>query len=131
MKSIVLLRAKAVALPDVFARVYARRGTRSLARVASVFGLNKSETGRLFRVTRQAIDEWYTKGVPMSRVADVGRAADLADALHARFKPERVPQIVREPLPGLGDQSILHTMSARGTASLFEMLDRAFAYTQA
>jgi hypothetical protein len=118
----------AAAVPDAFARVYAKRGTRALARVAAAFGLNKAETGRLFGVSRQAIDEWYLKGVPLGRIADVSRVADLADALHRRFKPERLPQIVRAPLPGLADESILKALCAHGTVPVFDLLDRAFSY---
>ncbi|MGZ5231287.1 MAG: hypothetical protein ACXWC3_14755 [Burkholderiales bacterium] len=121
-------RIRSVAIPDIFARVYAKRGTRALSRLSAIFGLNKAETGRLFGISRQAVDEWYIKGVPMGRIADVGRAADLADALHRQFKPERIPQIVRSPLPGLGDQTILGAMQERGTVQVFEMLDRAFSY---
>lgn len=86
------------------------------------------ETGRLFGISRQAVDEWYSKGVPLGRVADVGRTADLAAALYRRFKPERVPQIVRSPLPGLDGQSILSMIRKSGAAPVFEMLDRAFSY---
>lgn len=121
-------RFRAVSMPDVYARVYARRGARSLAQIAAVFGLNKAETGRLFGITRQAVDEWYGKGVPMGRIADVGRTADLANALNRQFKPERIPQIVRSPLPGLDNQTVLSTIRTRGTVPVFEMLDRAFSY---
>ncbi|MHB8148207.1 MAG: hypothetical protein ACYDGM_13245, partial [Vulcanimicrobiaceae bacterium] len=125
------LRGQAASLPGLYARVYGKRGARALARVATVFGLNKTQTGRLFGISRQAVDEWYGKGVPLGRVADVGRTADLADALLDRFKAERIPQIMRSPLPGLGDRSALATISERGTVPIFEMLDRAFSYTPA
>lgn len=119
---------KAALVPDAHLRIYGKRGARSLSHLAAIFGLNKSETGRLFGVTRQAIDEWYRKGVPPGRIADVGRVADLADALHRRFVSERVPQIVRSPLPGLGDATILEALRAHGTAPIFDLLDRAFSY---
>jgi len=115
-------------LPDLFARVYGKRGARSLAKVQAIFGLNKSEAARLFGISRQSLDEWFERGVPMTRVADVSRAADLAKALSEHFEPERLPQIVRSPLPGLDDQSILTAIAERGTVPVFEMLDRAFSY---
>ncbi len=121
-------RVRSFALPDIFARVYSKRGARALARVSAIFGLNKTEAGRLFGISRQAIDEWYGKGVPMGRLADVCRTADLAEALKNQFKPERIPQIVRSPLPGLGHHSILRFISERGTVPVFDMLDRAFSY---
>jgi len=108
---------------------HARLALKSLDRTRRIFGLeSKTETGAIFGISRQALDEWYTKGVPMSRVADVGRVASLADALRARFVPERLPQIVREPLPGLGGESILRAIRAHGTGAIFDLLDRAFSY---
>lgn len=104
------------------------RGVKALRMLTAIFGLNTSETGRLFGVSRQAIDEWYENGVPQGRLADVLRAADLANALHKRFLPDRLPQLARAPLPGLGDTSILAAMRRVGTVAIFEMLDRAFGY---
>jgi len=115
-------------LPDLYARVYAKRGARSLARIAAIFGLSKTETGKLFGISRQAIDEWYAKGVPIGRLGDVERTSDLAEALHRQFKPERVPQIARACLPGLEGRSILATIRECGTVVVFDMLDRAFSY---
>ncbi|MHB8139660.1 MAG: hypothetical protein ACYDHD_00135 [Vulcanimicrobiaceae bacterium] len=121
-------RLTASSLPDLYARVYGKRGARSLARIAAIFGLSKTETGRLFGITRQAIDEWYIKGVPMSRIADVERTADLANAFHDQFKAERIPQIVRSPLPGIGNQAVLATIRDQGPVPVMEMLDRALSY---
>lgn len=125
------LRIEASEMPDLYIRVYARRGTKALARTAQVFGLNKSETARIFGVSRQALGEWYGKGVPMGRIGDVTRAEALANALHDRFVSERLPQIVRSPLPGLHGETILGALAAHGTVEIFELLDRAFSYTAA
>jgi len=122
------VRLSVAPLPNLYARVYAKRGARELARLAAIFALSKTETGRLFCVSRQAVDEWYTKGVPVGRIADVGRTADLAKAFHEQFQAERIPQIVRAPLPGLDDQSVLAVIRARGTVPVMEMLDRAFSF---
>lgn len=123
------LRLEASEMPDLYARVYARRGSKALARIAQVFGLNKSETARIFGVSRQALDEWYAKGVPMGRIGDVTRTQALANALHDRFVPERLPQIVRSPLPGLDGATVLAALRAHGTVAIFDLLDRAFSYT--
>lgn len=95
---------------------------------AAIFGLTKAETGRLFGISRQAIDKWYKKGVPTSRVADVKRVAGVARALHARFIPDRIPQIVREPLPGLQHQTILDALRRGGSVNVLALLNRAFSY---
>jgi len=112
----------------IFERVYARRGLRALGRVERAFGLSKSGLGRLFGISRQAVDEWLAKGVPASRNADVGRIADLAAALERRFIPERVPQIVRAAIPGLGGRTILDAIAADGPVPVLELLERAFSY---
>ena len=125
------MKLKGVSLLTAYPRVYGRRGARALARAQGALGLNKSETGRLFGISRQAVDDWYANGVPIARVADVQRVADLATALHSRFISERVPQIVRTPMPGLDGESILQAIRSRGTVPVFEMLDRAFSYIPA
>ena len=106
-----------------------RKSALALKQTAERWSLSKAQTGRLFGISRQAVDEWYAKGVPPARVADVLRTADLADALHKRFLPDRLPQIVREAMPGLGNTSIIETIERHGTVAVFEMLDRAFGYT--
>ena len=105
-----------------------RADRKPLLRLMKTFSLSKSETGRLFGVSRQAVDEWIGKGLPPTRAADVARVADLARALHARFIPDRIPQIVRAPMPGLENHSILETIRLHGTVRVFDMLDRAFSY---
>jgi transcriptional regulator with XRE-family HTH domain len=121
----------AAALSSVFERVYSRRGSRALTQILHAFGLKKAELGRLFGVSRQSIDEWLRAGVPHGRIADVSRVADLADTLAKRFKRERLPQIVRAPLPGLNEQSILQAIQRHGVVPVFEMLERAFSYIPA
>jgi hypothetical protein len=125
------LRLEASEMPDLFARVYARRGAKALVRIAQVFGLNKTETARIFGISRQGLDEWYRKGVPMGRLGDVTRTQALANALHDRFVPERLPQIVRSPLPGLDGATILAALRTHGTIAIFDLLDRAFSYMPA
>lgn len=129
MKTLTLKAWEAGRLEDAFARAYQRRGVRSLARIQHAFGATKTDLGRLFgRVSRQAIDDWLRKGVPASRTADVARIDSLAQTLLRRFKPERLPQIVREPMPGLGGRSIFQAIEADGTVPVFEMLEHAFSY---
>lgn len=121
-------RAKTAHFSNIFVRVHAHRGRLSLARSAAILGLTKTDTGQLFGVTRQAIDNWYKQGIPMNRVADVDRIADVARALHARFVPERIPHIAHASLPGLNGRTILEAIRINGTQVVLNMLDRAFAY---
>jgi hypothetical protein len=88
-------------------RAFARRGAKDLADVMQIFGLGATATGRLFDVSRQAVDQWLVHGVPLGRLADVGQIAQAARALYTYFRPERIPQIVTEPIPGLGGRTVL------------------------
>ena len=38
-----------------------------LAEIEASFGLSKTELGRLFGVSRQAVDQWRVRGVPGDR----------------------------------------------------------------
>lgn len=128
MKTRQLKAVDAAAIGRIYERVYARRGLRGLTRIERTFALSKSALGRLFGISRQAVDEWLAKGVPAGRAADVGRIADLAGALERRFIPERVPQIARAAIPGLGGRSILDALAADGPVPVLELLERAFSY---
>lgn len=94
----------------------------ALEDIQQVLGLSSAETGALFGVTRQAVDQWRRNGVPAERVADVERTRDVARVLYEELIPERIPQIVRNPARGLGDRSILQALAGPGGA------DRVRAY---
>jgi hypothetical protein len=88
-------------------RAFALGGAGDLSDIMRIFGLGATAAGRLFGVSRQAVDQWLAKGVPLGRLADVGAVAQAARALHGYFRPERIPQIVTEPIPGLGGRTVL------------------------
>lgn len=88
-------------------RAFSRRGGADLGDIMRIFGLGATATGRLFSVSRQAVDQWLIQGVPLGRLADVGQIAQAAHALHAYFRPERIPQLVAKPIPGLGGRTVL------------------------
>ena len=50
-----------------------------------VFELSKSELGRLFGVTRQAIDGWRVGGVPADRQEKLASMLALADLLERKL----------------------------------------------
>jgi hypothetical protein len=88
-------------------RAYSRRGAKDLADVMRIFGLGATATGRLLSVSRQTVDRWLVHGVPLGRLADIGQVAQAARALCVYFRPERIPQIVAEPIPSLGGRTVL------------------------
>jgi len=88
-------------------QAFKRRGARDLRDVMQIFSLSSTDTGRLLGVTRQAVDQFVQKGVPVNRLADVGQIAQAARMLDGLFRSERIPQIVREPVPGLDGRTVL------------------------
>jgi hypothetical protein len=90
--------------------------------------LSPEATGRLFGVSRQAVNLWLNKGVPADRRASLERISSLTQLLARTFKEERIPEIVRQPMPGLHDNSILDTIAESGAAPVFALLDRARSY---
>lgn len=102
-----------------------------LARIQSILGLNKTETGDLFGISRQAITGWQERGVPNERVADVSRIAELAERLYEHLNPERIPQIVRTEADGLEGRTILEVLRTEGPDRVHGYLDDLFAYQPA
>lgn len=121
-------RVKKTSVSNVSARFRADQGVHVITQIAVILGLTKVETGHLFGITRQAVDRWYKNGVPMNRISEVESVADIARALQARFIPERIPQLVRKPLPGLNERSVLETIRDGRYPTVLNMLDRAFSY---
>ncbi|MEA2663066.1 MAG: hypothetical protein QOI11_10 [Candidatus Eremiobacteraeota bacterium] len=110
-------------------RVYARRGIHELVFIMAAFGLSPAETGRLFHVRRQAVNAWMHEGVPLPRLAQVGRVAQAAEALRGFFKPERLPAIVRGAMPALERRSILETIATRGTEPVLQLVEELRSWT--
>lgn len=104
-------------------RMMRRAGLRRLMAIMEQLALIPEATGRLFGVSRQAVNLWLNTGVPADRRASVERIASLTGRLTQTFKEERLPEIVRKPMPGLPDKSILSTIAESGSGPVFAMLD--------
>ena len=70
-----------------------------LDEIQGAFGLTKTELGRLFGVSRQAVDQWRARGVPGNRQEKAGPMAAIADLLSRQLKAERMPGIARRLRP--------------------------------
>lgn len=97
--------------------------------IQEAFGLSDGELGALFNVSRQAAQQWKTRSVPSSRVADVARVAELAQLLKRRLKAERLPQIVRTPGRGLQGHTVLQVIAQHGVEPVYEYLERLYSYS--
>lgn len=118
-------------LITIFHELTEREAALALHRIQSILGLNHTETGELFGVSRQAIAQWRERGVPEARMADVSRVEEIARFLHEKLLPERIPQIVRTDARGLDGRTILEAVSAEGPAVVQEYLHALFAYRAA
>jgi hypothetical protein len=109
---------------DLFGSLYQRRAGRELVRIRKTFGLNRTEAARLFRVSPQAFGKWELRGVPTARLADVFRCSDLAQQLARTLRPERLPALVRNSAPDLGDRSVLQVIRDEGTQPIVDYMYR-------
>jgi hypothetical protein len=97
-----------------------------LAGIEASFGLSKTELGRLFGVSRQAVDGWHERGVPPNRQAKAATVAAIADLLSHRLKAERVPGIARKPAPAYGGLSMLEMITRDRHEELLALTRRSF-----
>jgi hypothetical protein len=125
-------RFSAETVAEAHQRAYKRAGIWDLTSILTTFQASPREIGDIFGVTRQAIEQWNAGGVPPSRVAEVGRVADVARRLRHTFKRERIPAIVRQPNPGLAGESVLAVLGEpQGPARVMDALDRLISYVPA
>ena len=102
-----------------------------LHRLMGVFRLSKSELGRLFGVTRQAIDGWLAQGVPAEREDKLATLLALADLLERKLKTDRIPGIARRPAEAYGGHTMLELIAADRQRELLELVRRSFDWSQA
>lgn len=97
-----------------------------LASIETPLGLSKTELGRLFGVSRQAVDGWHRDGVPARRQAKAATVAAVADLLVHRLKPERIPGIARRRARAYGGLTVLEMIERDRHAELLELTRRSF-----
>jgi hypothetical protein len=107
---------------------YHAQAVRQLDRIREILQLSGPELGSVFGVSRQAIDQWRDNGVPPEKLAAIDRVSETVDELSKRFKPLRLPAIVRAPMPILDNRSILRTLHDDGPAAIFEFFRRWSSY---
>ena len=114
---------------DAFSEHLDRQRARdALARTLEIWDLSQSEAARVLGVSRQAVGKWMEKGVPAERA---GLAADLAaatDLLVRYLKRDRIPAVVRKPIPALDGASLLDLLSRDGSAAVLEACRRMFDF---
>ena len=99
----------------------------SLGQIRGILDLSDPELARILGVTRQALEQWRKRGIPAERSADVDRLAAAADWLAEEVIAERIPQIVRTPVPALGGRTMLEYAREEGSLAWLEHLAMLFS----
>lgn len=108
-----------------------RLATEQLARVMALWKLSRSEFGRLFGVSRQAVTKWLTEGVPVDRVQQVADLAAATDLLAHHLKRDRIPAVVRRPAARLGGVSLLDLVGDGRSGEALAATRRMFSFGDA
>jgi len=101
-----------------------------LASIEEPLGLNLTATGRLFGVSRQAIESWHASGVPARRQEKAATVAAIADLLARRLKPERLPGIARRPAEAYGGLTLLQMIEDDRHLELLAIVRASFDWAQ-
>ncbi len=101
-----------------------------LARSLRVLDISMSEAGRLFGVSRSAVEQWLVRGVPGARLARAANLARIADILERNLKPERIAAVVREPARAYGTKSILDLVREGRDEQARAALEQAFDWSR-
>ncbi len=97
-----------------------------LDEIQAAFGLTKTELGRLFGVSRQAVDQWRARGVPSNRQQKTAAIAATADLLSHQLRAERLPGIARRPAPAYAGLTMLQMIERDRHLELLEQVRTAF-----
>jgi transcriptional regulator with XRE-family HTH domain len=102
-----------------------------LERLQDALGLTKAELGGIFGVSRQAIDQWRTRGIPPERRGKVADLLAVVDVLERKLKPGRLPLVARRPASAFGGRSLLELAAGDEQAQLRDAVERAFDWSTA
>ncbi len=102
-----------------------------LASIEGPFGLNKTEMGRIFGVSRQAIDSWHESGLPGARQEKAAAVAAVGDLLRRQLRPERIPGIARRPASAYGGRTMLEMIEQDRHLELLAIVRASFDWSNA
>jgi hypothetical protein len=101
---------------------------RQLDHIRAALQLSGPELGAIFSVSRQAVEQWYENRIPPDKLATIDRVDEAVEELAKRFKAQRLPAIVRTPMPILDNRTILQTFEDDGPSAIFEFFRRWSSY---
>ena len=95
-----------------------RRAGESVLHTLQVWGMSQAEAARLLGVSRQAVGKWLQQGAPAARADALADLAAATDLLVRHLKRDRIPVVVRRPMPALGGVSLMELLAQGDTRSL-------------
>jgi len=90
----------------------------SLEQFLSVWQISAAEAARVFGVSRQAVAQWRTAGVPGDRLVALADGSGATELLLRYVRPDRIPAVVRRPADVLGGASLLSMAQDGRTAEV-------------
>jgi hypothetical protein len=100
-----------------------------LERLLAGWQLGITDVSRLFGVSRQAVQQWLDDGVPPSRQPKLNDVHRIAALLERNLLSERIPAVVRAPVPAFDDLSMLELIALDRHGELLEEIARSFDWT--
>ena len=108
-----------------------QRAGRSFARTLAVWALSQAEVARLFGVSRQAVGKWLRHGVPPERAGAISDLAAATDLLVRHLKSDRIPAVVRRPIPSRDGVSLMDLLAQGDTPALLAVCRDMFRFDRA
>jgi hypothetical protein len=102
-----------------------------LVQVMDAFQLSKTELGKLFGVSRQAIDGWLIHGVPAERQEKLNALTSLAEFWGRKFAAGRLPGMARTPADTFHGLTILELVSVDRHRELLDIVREGFDWVRA
>lgn len=100
-----------------------------LQRIAEVFGLNLTQLGSLFGVSRQAVSQWFWDEVPASRQAKFATISEITDLLRRKLKEDRIPGVARKTAEAYEGSSMLELISSGRERELLSDIRASFDWS--
>ena len=100
-------------------------------RTIGVWQLSQAKAAALFGVSRQAFAKWRQRGVPADHAVAAADLRAATDLLERYLKSDRIPAVVRRPIPKLDDVSLLELLGRGDTDRLLSACREMFDFERA
>lgn len=107
------------------------RARSALQYILSAWGLSHAEAARRFGVRERTLNEWLKKGVPTKRRERMADLAAATDVLTHHLKHDRIPAVVRRPIPEKDNASLCDLLARGKTGEILETCRSMFDFRAA